>query len=181
MYETLHQLIAPYYLYFKFLHIPFSIMWAMSVVVAYLYYLIPAVQSWRTDENDPERVRFRNWVLERFDHGVVIEHYSFPIVLITGILMIISGGWGPEAKWLVLKLSMVIVIVIPMEMCDYYISHFGGNKRAVREKTLKTSDKEDWEGYETAIHHHWWFFQGSLAPVLFGWSFIVFLAVTKPF
>jgi uncharacterized membrane protein len=177
MYETLHYALAPYYLYIKMVHLPAAFLWFFSVMLGYSYYLVPVMQAWRRDSSDPGLTLMRNWVFERFDQGVVIEHVAYPLVMISGILLFIAGGWGPEAGWLMLKLVIVVVVTVPMEGVDYYISHLNGNKRHLRDK----NGEPDWEAYETAMHRHWWFFLITTPMVAFMLSAVVYLAITKPF
>ncbi len=178
MYETLHYGLAPYYLYIKLIHMLLAFVWAFSVAVGYTQYLLPVVQAWRRNPHDPEFVPMRHWVFERFDQGVVLEHIAFPVILLTGIMLILAGGWGPESGWLVLKLAIVVAITVPMEIFDYHISHLGGNKRHIRDRN---PDEPDWEGYEKALHRHWWFFLTTTPIIYFVTLGIFFLAITKPF
>lgn len=177
MYELLHQMIAPYYLYIKMIHVPAVTVWSFSVIMGYYFFLVPVMQAWRKNESDAGLAIMRNWVFERFDHGVKVEHYAFPLVLLSGVLLIIAGGWGPESRWLMLKLSLIMVAVVPMEIVDYYISHFHGNKRHLREQ----GDNDDWEAYEDALHRHWWFFLITTPLVGLVILGVFFLAFIKPF
>jgi len=177
MYETLHLTLAPFYLYIKLIHITVAFLWAFSVALAYVYILVPVMQAWRRNQDDAGHTIMRNWAFERFDQGVVVEHIALPLIVISGVMLIIAGGWGPESGWLVLKLCIFVAAVIPMEAYDYHITHLGGNKRHLREK----NDAPDWHAYETALHKHWWFFLMTtplVGVVVLG---ILFLAVTKPF
>lgn len=177
MYETLQQFLAPYYLYIKMVHVPFAFLWLFSVVMGYAHYLVPVMQAWRRDPSDPGLTLMRNWVFERFDEGVSVEHVAYPMLLLTGALLFIAGGWGPHAGWLMLKLAIVIVVTVPMEGIDYYISHLNGNKRYQRDK----DGKPDWARYETALHRHWWFFLVTTPMIGFMVISVLYLAFTKPF
>jgi len=95
---------------------------------------------------------------------------------ISGVLLFIAGGWGPEAGWLMMKLALVIVITVPMEAVDYHISHFNGNKRYLREKS-----GGDWGVYESALHRHWWFFLVTMPIIGLLIVSILILAFLKPF
>jgi len=176
MYETLHYALAPYYLYIKLIHVPAAFFWLFSVVIGFMHFLVPVMQMWRNNPDKPGLVPMRNWVFERFDHGVVVEHVAYPVVLISGVLLFIAGGWGPEAGWLMMKLALVIVITVPMEAVDYHISHFNGNKRYLREKS-----GGDWGVYESALHRHWWFFLVTTPIIGLLIVSILILAFLKPF
>lgn len=172
MIEVLRQLVGPYYMYIKALHLLAISVWLWSTAVAYAFYLVPVFKAWRRNPQDRELVAMRDWVLERFDHGVIYEHLAFPVVLITGPLLYVLGGWDTGAGWLALKLLIVIGLFLPIEMLDYYLSHFGGNKRRVR----MTGDAV---AYETAVHRHWLFLLVSSPVVMIFGVLIVVLAVTK--
>ncbi|CAA0102757.1 Uncharacterised protein [Halioglobus japonicus] len=174
MIDTAQAVLAPYYLQIKFVHILCSMMWLWSTSVAFLYFVVPVMQHWRRSPQDADLIALRNWVLERFDQGVVLEHVAFPLVIISGVLMLCAGGWTTASNWLVLKLAIVCAIVLPIEILDYHLSHFSGNKRFKR-------DKGDEVGYEKAIDFHWKFLLLSTPPmIVFGIS-ILYLAVVKPF
>jgi uncharacterized membrane protein len=177
LYDTLQQFLAPYYLYIKMVHVPLAFLWLFSVIMGYAHYLVPVMQAWRRDSSDPGLTLMRNWVFERFDEGVSVEHFAYPLLLLTGVLLFIAGGWGPQAGWLMLKLSIVIVVTVPMEVVDYYISHLNGNKCYLRDK----EGEPDWERYETAMHRHWWFFLITTPMIGFMVVSIIYLAFTKPF
>lgn len=173
MLEFLRTTLAPYYLYIKFVHVTAALGWLWSAACAYAFYLVPVMKAWRRNPDDPEIIPVRNWVLERFDDVVTYEHTFFPIVLVTGPMMYIAAGWNAGATWLDLKLLIVIGVFIPIEILDYYLSHFGGNKHKIRATG-------DMERYERVVHRHWWFFLVTSPAVMVYGILIVFLAITKP-
>ncbi|MGI9292720.1 MAG: hypothetical protein ACR2PS_01950 [Pseudomonadales bacterium] len=174
MIEFIQSTLGPYYIYIKFVHVLFVMMWVFSTSAAYAFYLLPVFKAWRRNPEDGETIALRNWIMERFDEGATYEHIAFPIVLITGPLLYIVGGWNTSAAWLDLKLLILIGLFIPVEIMDYYMSHFAGNKRKIR-------DTGDMEKYERYIHKHWWFFLVTTPAVMIYGVLMVFLAVTKPF
>jgi len=174
MIATLQGFLAPYYLYIKLVHLIAVTIWLWSTIVGYSYFLVPVFKAWRRNPRDPDIVALRNWAIERFDHGVIYEHVAFPVVILSGPLLWITGGWNLGTGWFLLKMLIIVGIFIPMEICDYYLSHFGGSKRALRESG-------DAARYERGIHIHWWFFMLTTAPVLVFGLLILFLAVIKPF
>jgi uncharacterized membrane protein len=174
MVELIREVLAPFYIYIKAIHILAIMAWIWSTSVAYAFYLVPAFKAWRRNPNDPEIVAFRNWAIERFDDGAVYEHIAFPLILITGPLLLIIGGWNLSVGWLVLKLLIVFGIFLPIEALDYYLSHGPGNK-------VKLRTAGNAQGYELAVHRHWWFLLLS-SPVVMVFAFaIVILAVVRPF
>lgn len=174
MIEFLQHHLGPYYFYVKFVHLFFVMIWLWSTAVGFAYYLVPVFKAWRRNPGDPQVLALRNWAIERFDHGVIYEHVAFPMVLITGPLLLILGGWNLDSGWLVVKLLIVIGIFLPVEIMDYWISHMGGNKSRLR----RTGDADL---YERGIQRHWMFLLVSSPPVMVFGALIILLAVTKPF
>ena len=76
------------------------------------------------------------------------------------------------APWY-LQIKFVHLLFVPMEMFDFYLSHFGGNKA----KILATGDMGN---YERHIHLHWWFFLVTTPAVMLYGLTVMFLAITKP-
>ncbi len=173
MLEFLRLTLTPYYLYIKFVHVLFATMWIWSASTAYAYYLLPVMKAWRRNPEDPEIIPVRNWAMERFDEVVIYEHVAFPIVLITGPLLYIAAGWNAGAAWLDLKLLIVFGVFVPIEVMDYYLSHFGGNKHKLRASG-------DTVAYERAVHRHWWFFLVTTPAVMIYGTLVVLLAIAKP-
>src|SRR3546814_6712555 len=103
--------------------------WLWSTSVAYVHYLLPAFHAWRRNPDDEGVIALRDWVMDRFDRGAVIEHIAFPIVMISGPLLYWVGGWDSSATWLMIKLLIVVGFFLPIECFDYHLSHLGGNKR----------------------------------------------------
>lgn len=183
MITAIRAALAPYYLYIKFAHVFFVMIWIWSTAVAYAFYLVPIFKAWRRNPTDPEIRTLRNWAMERFDQGVIYEHIAFPMILLTGPLLYFLAGFSTSIDWLLLKLLIVTGVLIPLEVFDYYLSHFGGNKRRVRESaTRDTSGSHSCEmRYERAVHHHWWFLLVSSPAVMIFATLVVFLAIAKPF
>ena len=116
--EELRQLLLPWYLQIKFVHLLFVMIWSFSTAVAYTWYVKSAWLAWQRTPEDPHRLERRNWTMEQFDRGASLEHIAFPIVLTTGALMVWLTGWGMDSHWLMVKLAIVIGIFIPVEVFD---------------------------------------------------------------
>lgn len=174
MIDMLREGLAPYYLYIKFVHVFFVMIWSWSTAVAYSWYVKGAFVNWQKNPSDEIAIQRRNWAIEQFDKGVVLEHIAFPIILITGTLLYIIGPWNLSFGWLVAKLAIVIFVFIPMEVWDYWLSHFGGNKEKLRKRNLP-------EKYERSIQQHWLFLKISTPLIITFMPLVIFLAITKPF
>lgn len=173
MLQTIHDALQPWYLQFKFLHVFFAMVWAFSTAVAYSYYVKGAFLRWEREPDNAVAVQRRNWAIEQFDRGAVMEHVAFPILMLTGPLMIWLGPWGAESVWLMVKLAVIALVFVPMEVFDYWLAHFGGNKEKLRKRNLP-------EKYERAIHLHWKFLKVTTPLVMVFVPLLVWLAVVKP-
>lgn len=172
--DELRSLLLPWYLQIKFVHLLMVAMWSFSTVVAFRNYLAPAFLAWSKNTEQPELIARRNEAMERFDNGAQLEHFAFPLVLITGLLMVWLAGWSwQQVSWLSLKLGIVLLVFIPIEILDYYLSHFGGNKRRIRAAGNN-------QRYERMIRIHWKFLRISTPLVLVFIPVLFYLAVTKP-
>jgi uncharacterized membrane protein len=173
--EELRSALTAYYLPLKTLHLLAAGMWAFSTAVAFRNYLVPAFRAWFREPDNPVCVARRDDAMERFDRGAELEHWAFPLLLITGIALVWLGGWGlQDVSWLTAKLTLVLIIFVPMEAVDYYLSHFGGNKQKIRASG-------DMDRYEQTIGLHWKFFKVTTPLVITLIPLTYYLAVTKPF
>ncbi len=174
MFDALREALVPGYLYIKFIHLFFVMIWSWSTSVAYTWYVKGAFLKWEKNPNDPVAIQRRNFVQEQFDKGAVLEHVAFPIILITGPLLYWVGPWTLDFKWVLFKLCIVAFIFIPIEICDYWLSHFGGNKEMLRKKGRM-------DLYEKAMKQHWVFFKISTPLIIIFMPLMIFLATVKPF
>lgn len=177
--DTLSQWLAGHYIHIKFIHISFATLWLWSTSVAYLNYLVPVLRAWQANPDDIDTIKKRNWAMERFDDGVILEHIAFPAVLISGLALLLISGWGPQAYWLAMKLTIVVLVFLPIECFDYWLSHFGGNKAKIR-RSLPDSDSFNSPHYELAIHRHWWFLIVTTPVIAIGGMTVLYLAIVKP-
>lgn len=167
------DILAPYYLYFKFVHVFFVLMWTMSAVGAYIFYLRTTIYEFEKTPQDKELERRLVWAYEQFDKTVVLEHIAFPVVLITGLLMFFGSGWSLDNSWMLVKLCIIAVIFIPMEILDIWISHVLGP----RISRNRGSDPDSWDEGRAL---HWKFLQATSPVVRLTVPAVVFLAVVKP-
>lgn len=170
--DALREWLSPWYLEIKFVHLAAVMAWIWSTSVAYVYYLVPAFQAWRRNPHDPVVIAQRDWVIDRFDHGALIEHVAFPIVMVSGPLLYWVGGWDTSATWLTIKLLIVLGLFLPIEVFDYHLSHLGGNKRHALARGGAAHR-------ERKLHQHWWFLLVTTPLIIYFTGIVVFLAVTK--
>ncbi len=174
--DAIRSAFGPYYLHVKFVHLFAVMIWACSTAVAYVWYVRSAYVRWLRAPDDEEARRRRDYAMEQFDRGAVLEHVAFPVIIATGLLLFIAGGWsvGFSLSWLSTKLVVVVLVFIPMETIDYWLAHFGGNKRRIR----RTGDLEK---YERTMARHWLFLRVSTPIVATTIPAVIFLAVVKPY
>ena len=165
--------LAPYYEVIKLIHVLAVMVWLFSTAVGYQNYVVPAFKQWMSTPDDEQAIAMRNLSIERFDDGVVLEHIAFPVILITGTALWLISGYGAESDWFVLKMLIVIGIFLPIEIVDYHLSHFGGNK-----KKLRLAGKM--EEYERNVQLHWRFLVSVTWPIVFFGLTVVSLAILKP-
>ena len=73
-----------------------------------------------------------------------------------------------------MKLVLIVLVFLPIEIADFYLAHFGGNKERLR----RAGDEV---AYERAIHLHWWFLITTTPIVIVSITFAFYLAIVKPF
>lgn len=172
--EELRVLLTPYYLEVKTLHLLSIAVWSFSTAVAYRDYVLPAFLSWQADRDNREKRARRDWIIERFDRGAQLEHVAFPIAILTGLTLVWLSGWSLVVlNWLTLKVAIMVLVFIPVEFVDYYLSHFGGNKRRIR-------SQGDGLTHERMVLLHWRFLRLTAPLVIVFVPLLFYLAVVKP-
>ncbi len=173
MLEAVRDWLAPGYLYIKAVHLFAVMAWIWSAAAAFAYILVPVFKAWRRNPTDPEVIELRNWAIERWDQIVDYEHIAFPVVLVSGPLLYWVAGWNTASAWLALKLLIVVGIFLPIEIIDYYVSYFGGNKRRLRLRGDRLA-------FERTVQWHWLFLLLTAPIIMVFGTLVVFLAVVKP-
>lgn len=173
MVDAIRETLGAYYLYIKFVHLMAAMMWSWSTAVAYVWYIRDAWQEWADNPQDPILKARRDWAFEQFDRGVVLEHLAFPVILITGPLMIILAGWPLMTPWLAAKLAIVLLVFMPIEIFDYWLSHLGGNKTRIRKQN-------DPQKFDRFIRIHWMFFRVTTPLIVIFMPLVIFFATVKP-
>ena len=71
---------------------------------------------------DPKLIR---WVRVRWQTILVVEHLGLLLTLVAGLARAWSLGWlADPPTWLVLKLLLIGLVVIPLELVDIFVAHF---------------------------------------------------------
>lgn len=162
----------PWYPQIRFVHLLAVMIWSFSTAVAYTWYVKSAWLGWQRQPHDPARKARRDWAMEQFDRGAILEHVAFPLVIASGLTLFWLGGWSLSSGWLLVKLALVVIIFVPMEVFDYWISHFGGSKRQWRDN--------DPVRYERLMQWHWRFFRITTPLVVVFIPVIIYMAAVKP-
>lgn len=113
----------------------------------------------------------------RLSRVLEIEHGAFVVALATGGLLMAHRGWGlGHARWLALKLGIVVFLVVPLEAMHGYIAHVW-IVRGLRQTAAPpfAKDLERGLGIEEML-------RALAVPLLgLGLPLIVWLSLTKPF
>jgi hypothetical protein len=173
--DELRLLLAPWYAWIKALHVLAAMVWAASTAVAYAYYLKPAFRRVHFRPGDAAARAERDRLMERFDRGVVLEHVAFPVLVVTALAMLWLGNFElGRFSFLTVKLALGVLVFVPMEIADVYLSHLGGNKARVRASG-------DTARYQRLMDLHWLFFRITEPIIVIVVPIVVLLAVAKPF
>jgi hypothetical protein len=55
---------------------------------------------------------------------LLVEHVSLAVCLLSGVLLMSQLGWGlGRARWLGVKLGLVVFLVLPLESMHAYVCH----------------------------------------------------------
>jgi hypothetical protein len=117
----------------------------------------------------------RDLYLELFDRGAIVEHVALAVLVVTALAMIWLAGIDlRRLTFVTVKLWIGILVILPMEAADIYLSHLGGNKARIR----RTGDMAR---YERMVHHHTTFLRVTEPIVVVLVPLLFVLAVAKPF
>ncbi len=173
MTDNLLIFIASNFLYIKFIHVFFAFLWGMAVPPAFAVYVARAMKDSNADPENGELERRMWWSWDQIDKLIILEHIAWPILLITGPMMFLASGWSLTDPWIVMKLSLIIVIYIPLEAYDIWFSHY----YAARAEARKL---EDPEGYKKMRADQLKFFKIVSPTIRITLPMIWFLAIVKP-
>ena len=173
--EEVRALLAPWYAYVKAIHVVSAAVWSFSTAVAWIFYLKPALNRAKRAPGDPEARRRLHDFMERFDRGVAIEHVALALLVGTAALML----WIARvdlARWsfVTAKVWIGVLVILPMEAIDIYLSHLGGNLAAIR-------GSGDTDRYERFLGYHEVFLRVTEPIVVMIVPLLFVLAIAKPF
>lgn len=173
--EEIRTTLAPWYLYIKALHVIAAALWSFSTAVAWVFYLKPALRRAALAPADREARMRRDHYLELFDRGALVEHVALAVLVATALVMLWLGRVD-LTRWsfVTAKLWLGVVVILPMEAIDIYLSHLGGNKAGIR----RTGDMAR---YERMVRHHITFLRVTEPIVVVLVPLLFVLAVAKPF
>jgi hypothetical protein len=173
--EELRAALAPWYAYVQAIHVVSAALWSFSTAVAWICYLKPALNRAKRAPGDLEARRRVHDFMERFDRGVAIEHVALIVMVGTAALMLWIARFD-LARWsfVTAKVWIGVLVILPMEAVDIYLSHLGGNKAAIR-----TSG--DMARYERFMRYHETFLRATEPIVVILVPLLFVLAIAKPF
>lgn len=173
--DVLHGWLSPFFLQIKFVHLLSVMIWLWSASIAYSFLLVTAWKEWRKDPANRELRGRRDWVFFHYERGLVLEHSAMVVTLITGPLLIWLGDMDVLAmRWMLIKVVIVVIVLVPLEIMDSWLAHFGGNKRGLKEKGV--SD----EKFEEYMQLNWLFLKQSAPIAVLAILITLYLAVVKP-
>jgi hypothetical protein len=173
--EEIRALLAPYYLYVKAFHVISAALWSFSTAVAWVFYLKPALRRAARAPEDREARARRDLYLELFDRGAIVEHVALAVLVVTALMMIwLANVELGRFSFVTAKLWIGVLVIVPMEAVDIYLSHLGGNKARIRRSG-------DVARYERMVRHHTTFLHVTEPIVVVLVPLLFVLAVAKPF
>lgn len=108
---------------------------------------------------------------------IAIEHLALVVALATGGALMAHRAWGlGHARWLALKLGLVVFLVVPLEAMHVYIAHVW-IERGLRQTSAPpfAKDLERGLGIEEML-------RALAVPLLgLGLPLLVWLSLAKPF
>lgn len=169
--------LAPIALY---LHVIGVVAWSGPAVGAGWIWLVAWLRRRRTPD-DPQAIALERFVRERFLFVVAIEHVGFALLIASGLLRLYSLGmlewqltFGESAPaWLRWKLSLIAIVVVPMEIYDVWLSHL------IMPRRLKNAEREPAALLRAERQHDWLLLWGGVVA-LASIAVILFLATVRP-
>ncbi|MDP6376155.1 MAG: hypothetical protein QF921_12960 [Pseudomonadales bacterium] len=165
--------VASNFLYIKFIHVFFAFLWGLAVPPAYTVYVRRAINDYQGEPSNAELERRMWWSWDQVDKLIILEHIAWPVLIITGPLMFLASGWTLESTWIMLKLSIIVIIYVPLEAYDIWFSHYYSARAEARKE-------EDPEGYKKMRGDQLKFFRFVSPVVRITIPLLWFLAIVKP-
>ena len=102
--------------FFQALHLLGLLLWIGPSLGGY-FMLLSAQRT-----ADPKLIR---WVRVRWQTILAVEHFGLLLALSAGLARAWSLGWlSDPPAWLMLKLLLIGLAVIPLELADIFVAHF---------------------------------------------------------
>jgi hypothetical protein len=155
------------------IHVLAAMLWAFTTIAPMRFYVRPTLRALARNPDDAELRRRRDWVLEQFDRVVIIEHVAFAIILLTGPLLYLTGVVTLDAKWFLVKMAIVLLVFIPVEIFDVWLSHVAA-PAAVRRK------HEDPAAYDRFRRRYVGFLTAMIPVIFLTVPTVLILALAKP-
>lgn len=173
--HSVFEFLTAYYPQLVFVHVLSVMIWLWSAAIAYTSFVSTAWKEWRKDPTNELLRERRNWVFYHYEKGLILEHGAMVVTLITGPLLVwLSGMDYMSIKWLLMKALIAFAVLLPLEIIDSWLAHFGGNKRG-----LKAQGVSD-EKFERYMRINWSFLTLSAPVAVAAILITVYLAVVKP-
>ena len=166
--------LAEWYLHLKLLHITAAIVWGAVAVGAWWFVLVSWWQR-RAAPDDPELERRDDWVRYHFLVVVIAEHLAFLLLIPSGVLLALALGMdmANTPPWLRWKAGIALVVFVPMEVVDVWLSHWLLPRR-MRDKDAAPA------AYRQAVRWHEAFLWCGTVVIGVGLPAVLYLAVFKP-
>ncbi|MFT5580283.1 MAG: hypothetical protein ACI9WS_003045 [Paraglaciecola psychrophila] len=71
------------------------------------------------NSDEIDQIKKRNWARECFDDGGILEHTASTAIRIPSLALLVISGWGQQSLQLAMKLTIVVLIFLPIEHFDY--------------------------------------------------------------
>jgi len=137
--------------------------WLLLIhLVAAIGWLGPALGAWsyvlqrqlKRHREEAQWDRFDDWILVEFTRVLQLEHFSFVLLITSGIALAHASGYlsnglfaGTSPWWLDTKILVVALIIVPFELFDTFIAHWVIPERLARRE-------EDPEAFAAALRWH---------------------------
>lgn len=132
-------------------------------LLAAIAWIGPSIGAWWVYRH-AARAGYAQQAIRWFEKVMVAEHVALLVLGGTGLVLVSGYGWWPLPAWLVWKLGLVALVVVPIEGIDLLLAHFWLPKHR-DDAGLKIFDRWLW---------------GAGVPLMLAIACILMLAVVRP-